>query len=288
MIWISLALLTAFLQSIRTVMEKKMDHKVRPYALLWLSGIVGLPLYGYFAWRDGFSVTSNWFWLVALVASLGGVISHALYISAVQKFDISKMMPITIFSPLFILLGEVIFLQTYPTLLGGIGIVVMIGGGVYFFWDSEDEHSLLDVFHNIVRERDSLQMFLAVILMSGLGVLDKVGLNMSGPGMYLFTAYAMYVGILCGYFFLYPTRLVGVFRFPIFAVGASIVNALMFLAQTTAMTYTLVANVMAVKRFSIVLTILYGYWFFSETHIAHRLKAAMIMIAGVLLITIYG
>jgi drug/metabolite transporter (DMT)-like permease len=288
MIWIPLALLTAFLQSVRTVMEKKMDHKVGPYAILWISGVVGLPLYGYFAWRDGFAVENNWFWVVALVASLGGVASHAIYVSAVQKFDISKMMPITVFSPLFILVGEVIFLRTYPTLLGLVGMFVLIAGALYFFWDSEDEHTPLDVLKNLVHERDSLQMFLAILMMSGLGVLDKVGLNLSSPGMYLFTAYAMYVGMLCGYFFIYPERLMGVFQFPKFALGASVFNAMMFMAQTTAMSYTLVANVIAVKRVAVLFTILYGYWFFGETQIGHRLKAALVMIGGVVLITLYG
>jgi len=67
---------------------------------------------------------------------------------------------------------------------------------------------------------------------------------------------------------------------PLILVG--VCQGLVLLCFMKAISLTLVARVVGVKRLSILLSILIGHWFFNEQGIRQRFGAASIMLLGVL------
>ncbi|NTV30330.1 MAG: EamA/RhaT family transporter, partial [Candidatus Omnitrophica bacterium] len=66
------------------------------------------------------------------------------------------------------------------------------------------------------------------------------------------------------------------------AVGT--LMAFMMLTQMTAITMTQVPYLIAIKRISIIMSTLWGLWFFKEKTAGKRLWAVLIMVAGVMVI----
>ena len=67
----------------------------------------------------------------------------------------------------------------------------------------------------------------------------------------------------------------------------AICNTLAVLFQMQALTLTLVVQVVAIKRTSVLWGVLWGYLLFQEQRIQERLLGASTMISGVLLITLF-
>ena len=67
-------------------------------------------------------------------------------------------------------------------------------------------------------------------------------------------------------------------------VIVGIFTAFGFFLQMTALSLTLVAYVIALKRMSGMITVIWGYYFFNERNIHEKLVGSVIMFVGVLLI----
>ncbi|NJL34456.1 MAG: hypothetical protein HC893_12080 [Chloroflexaceae bacterium] len=65
-----------------------------------------------------------------------------------------------------------------------------------------------------------------------------------------------------------------------------LLNAISLAAQMTALTLTLVAYVISVKRTSTVMSVLWGGLLFKEQHLRERLLGALVMLAGVVIISL--
>jgi len=71
-------------------------------------------------------------------------------------------------------------------------------------------------------------------------------------------------------------------------VAAGLLEAVGLVCQMHALTLTLVPYVIAVKRVSIVFGVLLGAALFREPDLAHRLPGALVMVAGVFFIAVFG
>ena len=63
-------------------------------------------------------------------------------------------------------------------------------------------------------------------------------------------------------------------------------SALAIIFQMLAISLTLVAYVISIKRASVIFGVLWGYFIFNEMEIKERLTGALVMIMGVALITL--
>ena len=120
--------------------------------------------------------------------------------------------------------------------------------------------------------------------------LDKLGLRASSP---LFWGAAVYTATFLA---LLGPRLVKKFRagrrlpgLPPWPVAvAGLLEAIGIVCQMHALPLTQVSYVIAVKRLSIVFGVLLGALVLHEPDLAHRLPGALLMVAGVFFIAVFG
>ncbi|MFH1690609.1 MAG: DMT family transporter [Candidatus Eisenbacteria bacterium] len=65
-------------------------------------------------------------------------------------------------------------------------------------------------------------------------------------------------------------------------------TAIMILSQFTAIEMTVASYVIAIKRAGMVLSVVFGYFFFKERHPRARLTGALLMTAGVIVLSLQG
>ena len=74
------------------------------------------------------------------------------------------------------------------------------------------------------------------------------------------------------------------FKTTFFLLG--LLAAVMILSQFTAISMTVASYVIAIKRAGMILSVVFGYLFFKEKHLRARLTGAMLMTAGVIVLSL--
>ena len=247
---------------------------------LWMWATEGLPTLG----PD--------FGLALLVGGSLNILAFTLSTRAIKISDLSLTVPLVTLTPLFLLVTSPLIVGEWPTGLDATGVVLLIVGS-YVLNLKPREGFTLAPLQAIAINPGSRMMVGVAFLWSITSNFDKVGtLNSSSLfwGMSLFGTIA--VGMVP--FVVqrrWQTRRMLVAALPIdslgvrshvpFVVAAGMFNALGVTLQFAALTMAPVAQVIAVKRMSALISVGFGYFLFGEKGLQERLLGAAIMVSGV-------
>lgn len=231
---------------------------------------------------------SDGFWAALLVSGCINAAAAVMTARAVHVSDLSLVSPLQALTPIFMIGTGVIVLREMPPLSGALGIVVIVAGA-YVLNVREPVSSVLAPFRALLREPGA-RLFLGVAAIFAVsGVYDKVGVTASAPLLWA-GALNAFVGTALGGALLVRReggRAAAVLRrAPARVLLAGLVVAIALGAQMSALPLTLAAYVIAVKRTSVLFSVLAGAWLFRERSLMPRLTGAAIMLAGFLLVTL--
>jgi drug/metabolite transporter (DMT)-like permease len=209
--------------------------------------------------------------------------SQLLNSYALKIAPISLCVPFTAFTPIFVLFSGYIVLSELPTVVGMMGICLIVVGGMLM------HRKLFSVswkapIEAIFKEKGSRYMVLSVLLAAIFSPLEKQLVLMSDA---LTASFVYGIGTVFAFWILCLTLRVKIMQVmrevPMWAVLCGVMDAAMMLAQFFAVMYLPVVITMCIKRGGIVLTVLAGWIFFKERNIADRLIASMAMVGGIVL-----
>lgn len=283
--WVILALLTAFFESGKDIFGKQGLRRADAIVVAWSWRFFALPFLLPMLLFIEIPTLDNQFWWALGISGGLNVLTAVLYIQAIKRTDLSLVVPMITFTPLFLLFTSPLLLGEKPGPAAIAGILLVVGGS-YLLNLPQRKKGLLEPFRALVREPGSRLMLLVAIIWSVSANVDKIGLQHSSPW---FWAVAVNLAITLGLFPLAARRLVrnregwsGSLG-PL--VGIGFCGGLTTLCQMSAISLALVPNVIAIKRTSAVMTVLWGHFLFGETGLKNRLPGACIMVAGTILIT---
>lgn len=287
MFWPILALLTAFFESLKDIFSKaglknNVDEYVTSWALRFFSLFLLLPLLLFIK----IPYLNNNFWIALLVGGSLNVIAIILYMKAIKHSDLSLTIPMVAFTPLFLLITSPIIVHEFPNIFGLTGIFLIVFGS-YILNLKERHRGHFAPFKALVRENGPRLMLIVAFIWSITATIDKIGVKNSSP-IFWIIANSIFWAIA-----LFPIMLLKS-RKTIKNIPANlktliplgIFTGLGGIAQMIAINLTLVAYVISIKRTSIIISVLSGYFLFKEKNIKEKLIGAMIMVIGVILITL--
>ncbi|MBE9096634.1 EamA family transporter [Tychonema sp. LEGE 07203] len=284
MIWLIFGILTAFFEAVKDVFGKqnlkKNDEYVVAWSLAFFSAVFLTPLV-FFA---GIPPLNLQFWMALSVGGSLNAITAILYIKAIKLSDLSLTVPLVALTPLFMLLTSPLIVGEYPNLFDCMGIFLIVTGS-YLLNIKEKSQGYLAPFKALLRQPGPKLMLIVAFLWSITANFDKIGVQNSSPIVWLFALFTSMSVILLP-ILLYktpnPARKIGR-DLPMLAT-MGFFNALGVIFQMQALTMTLVVQVIALKRTSVLMGVLFGHFIFKEKDIQQRLLGAAIMIGGVFLI----
>ncbi len=286
MIWIILALLTAFFESLKDVSGKKSLEDVDEYIVAWAWSFFSLPFLIIILSFTEIPDLNNQFWMALFSGGSLNVFAWIFYIKAIKYSDLSITVPMVNFTPLFLLLTSPLMVGEFPTLFGLIGVVLIVAGS-YLLNITEKSKGLLHPFRALLSEKGPRFMLIVAVIWSISSNIDKVGITSSSPLFWAFAINAYISSILLGIMIvksrqrlkIIPSHLSSLLPIGLF-------SALTWAFQMTALKLTLVAYVIAIKRTSTMMSAYFGHIIFKEKGSKERVAGTLIMILGVLSIAL--
>ena len=288
MLWLILSLLTALAVASQDAWIKKHFSHLSAYDMLVFPFLFSLPLFLVilpFVPVPPLDEVFYWCFLFSLPINF---ISFFIYMKAIRVSPLSLTLPYLAFTPAFMIFTGYVFLDEMPNQWGIAGIILTCIGG-YVLNLEPGRYSVLEPIKAVFRETGSWLMLIVALIFAFGAVIGKLGILHSSPLFFTISFFAV-----LSFLTVLVLLILGKVRPETFRddwVKGSIAGALFFihcLAHGFAISLVKAGYMISIKRFSVLIGILYGGMFFREKYIALRLLGAGMMVAGAVVITILG
>jgi drug/metabolite transporter (DMT)-like permease len=288
MSWFFLACTTALTQAVKdTFLKKSLGTTDAGLAMVVYTASASAVLWIGAAASPAPPLGASFWPLLTVAGALGGL-TYWLYGQALKRGDLSLTLPMLAFTPLFLLATSPLTVGEFPE-PAGLGGVTLVVAGAYVLNLRERRHGLLGPVRALLTNPGSRLMLLVAMIWSLGANLDKLGLTASSPALWGASIYTATTLALLPTAVAHPRRalrqLAGL-PWPLLVAGC--LEAVGIFCQMLALPQTQVAYVIAVKRLSIVFAVLLGAAVFREPDLVHRLPGALLMVAGVFFIAVFG
>jgi len=151
---------------------------------------------------------------------------------------------------------------------------------------SASKEGLLGPIRAILKEPGSILMLIVAVIYSVTSTLGKVAVQHSSPIFFGFF-YPFTLTVVLTIFLGAKGKLGHVFSKPATFIPIGLCTAAMIISHFIAISMTQVAYMIAVKRTSLVFSVIYGWLLFKEEKIKERLIGSGLMLAGVVMILVF-
>lgn len=283
--WILFAVLNPISESIRSLIIKKASVQVEPIIITWANNIIPVILFPIVMYFTGTEIKSNTqFWYGFSIAGVIQIAASVIYMRAISHGEISSVMPMLSFTPLFLLLFGPVIIGEFPNGQGIAGILLVVLGSYLLNLDPK-KMSLLEPFKAMARNKGTRLMFAVAILWSISGVFDKISITNSSVLQHItFTNILIFMTITAWLAFrkkLNLTEIYGARKNLLLVSGFTTAS---YFFHYSALALTLVAYVVSMKRMAGMFSVILGALFLKEPNIKQRLIGSVVMFIGVLLI----
>jgi uncharacterized membrane protein len=286
MVWPIFALLTALSASIKDIFSKhglknaNLNEYIITWSLKFFSLILIIPLLIF----TGIPSLGNYFWHALFIGGILNTIAALLYMKAIKNSDLSLTIPMTTFTPLFLLATSPIILHEFPSIYGLIGIILIVIGS-YTLNIKEKHKGFLAPFKALLRNDGPKLMLTVAFIWSITSNIDKIGIKNSSPIFWVISN-MIFWSILLSIIMIIKSKK-SIKNIPLnlkVLIPIGVFDGLAAITQMIAVNMTLVAYVISIKRTSSILSVLSGYFIFKEKNIKERLLGVVIMVIGVIFI----
>ena len=297
--WILLSLSSAFFNAAQMGVGKKLVKDYDSVVVTWLLLLVTFVLFLFvtvFTYK-GVPWGNVTFLIALFFATVPYVFGTFLIVEATKKCDLSIVAPIMALTPIFLVLWEFLSLGTLPSGFGflGIGLIVV---GSYILNLSKIGHGglmggIFEPILSIFRRSAGLLPFIATFSYSFSAMGAKYALQYTDPFSFLTVFFAL--SFVCASIYFLSLLALGRVRIGSEIFGHSFLfvlqggfSTLNSLTNNLAFVLANASYVIALKRTSALFGVALGYLIFKEKKIGERMMGAVVMVAGVAVLSVWG
>jgi len=286
MLWFIFSFFTAFFESLKDVFSKKSLKNIDEYVVSWSLRFFALPFLVPLLFFIEIPSLGNKFWLALLIGGSLNVITTILYMKAIKHSDLSITVPMVTFTPLFLLLTSPLIVGEFPSFFGLIGVLLIVAGS-YTLNIKQRHEGYLAPFKALLKEKGPKLMLLVAFIWSITSNIDKIGVQNSSAIFWVITT-DIFIALIMFPIMIYKSRTnmhhIRTSYKVLLPIG--LFSAIASIFQVIAISLTLVAYVISIKRTSAIMSVLFGHLIFKEEGVKERLLGAVIMVIGVLFIVL--
>lgn len=309
--WFFFASLTALFEACKDATGKQSLKTLDEYAVLFSFSSVGVVLMLPLLWVAGVPEIQPRFWLALAVGGSLNILAFTLYVRALKLADLSLTVPLVTLTPLFLLVTSPIIVQEQPTAADAVGVVLLVVGSYVLNLKSggvtesvtekgqvKARRSFWHPLTQMMQNPGSRLMLCVAFIWSITSNFDKIGVVNSSPLLWAIALFTVIAAGMVPFVFLFSHKkdktkslkksngLQAIMKsWKLLAVTGGF-NAIAITFQMLALTMAPVAQVIAVKRMSALLSVLFGHFIFGEKGLRERLAGAAIMVSGVVIMSL--
>lgn len=293
--WIILSLFAGLADALRDALSKKSSSTIPRPLITWSYSLFALPFFIPLALLHIPESIPIDFWLLVTLSAMLHVGGGLMLVKALHSSDLSVCTPMVAFTPVFLLVVGPLLTGDIPTFSGAIGAVLVVLGS-YILNISTTSKGLLAPIKALYTDIGPRLMLALALLWSVTGSIDRVAVQRFEL---MFWASVQLCAIAL---FLVPVVLrSGALKKSIYTsshlgyatmlqklmiLGA--INCVSFATYLIALQVAPVHYVVCLKRSSIPFSILLGKCMFGEHALRARLPGGLLMLAGVVIISLFG
>lgn len=284
--WVFFAILNPILDASRNVFSKKASANIDSLMVSWINNLIPVLIFTPILFFIEIEMNQE-FVLSLFISGTVNTVATILYHKAISKGEISQIVPMLSFTPLFLLISSPLLVGENLSEKGIIGIILIVVGSYLINLNLKHE-GLLSPIKSLYKSKGTRYMLFVAFILSISANFDKKGIESSSVLQYLvFINIFIFIGTTT---FTLQRKKLSMHDFKIekrnlLLVG--IITSFGYLVHMTAISMTLVAYVIAIKRTAGMISVLLGYLFLNEQNIRERLLGSVIMFIGVLFIVLF-
>lgn len=257
---------------------------ISPHFLTWVRMSSAILILAFFVTLFSLWEVPSWeYWRIVFFVTVPLEIA-LLYLGAkaLQLSPQSLIGPLGAFTLVFLIPTGYFILGELPTLVGGIGVVLILIGSFFLGWDSR--HHILDGLKNIMHDRGVQLALLGDFVASITISVAKFTFHYAPPLLSAFYITATLFVVLLPFLFM---QSFGVLRSreKSFA-GLWLLSGVSMSLHYIGISLMPVAYYISVKRLSMVFDVFFGHFIFREDRFHQRLAGSFFMVVGAILIAV--
>ncbi len=284
--WVLLSLISAFTLATSDAFTKKALAKGNEYLVGLFRLLFSLPFLLCLLFFVPAPRLDREFYIAFAFALPLEIAAWVFYIRALKISPLSLTLPFLSLTPVFLIVVSYAILGERVSLQGGIGILCLAAGS-YVLHFHEMGKGILEPFRAIIKEKGSVLMIFVAFIYSITSSLGKMAIIHSSP-LFFGIVYFIVVTIVFAPIALWMGRheLKGFIASKQYRglMFPGLCHAGMVVSHMVAISLIQVAYMISLKRTSVLLAVVYGYFLFNEKHMKERLTGALLMFTGFILI----
>jgi len=280
------ALITAVLVAGADALSKKAAARQSVYLISLSRWIFALPVLALMTCQAEVPRALGWEVLLYLLILMPlEILAMILYIKAIANYDLSMTVPLLSLTPLFLLVTGSVFLGETITPSGIAGVLVVLTG-IYIMNITTLKEGLLAPFRAVLTNRGAVLVIIVAILYTITSTLGKKVVLITGSAFFSFWYLLLLsIGILPVIYLKGESPLHVFKNFKINLLIGTLIGLGSY-SQFAAYTFAPIAYVIAVKRTSIIFSVLLGRLVFQEAAFGKRAFGALLAFIGVVLMMV--
>jgi drug/metabolite transporter (DMT)-like permease len=287
MVWFFLALTAAFSIAARDVSIKTYKDLAPPeIAILELFWALPYFVLGYFLVET--PPLDQTFWWTFMLSIPINILAYVLYLYAIKLSPISLTVPFLAFTPAFMILTGFFILAETINIWGGLGIGLIVLGG-YILHFKKNQANFFAPFAAFLHEKGSWYMFIVAILFSFAAVIGKQAILHSSPLFFSYSFFLVFnITVLSGLLLVRKNDWRKILHNTPRGMWLGSLLMIHISFHGLAIAISTAVYMVAVKRSSILFSVLLSWLILKEVDIRYRWVGTLLMFTGMLLITLFG
>ncbi len=287
MTWFFLSLAAAISIAARDVSIKTYED-LRPTEIAILELFWALP---YFLLGSLFVETpplDKTFWWTFSLSIPINIFAYVLYLYAIKISPLSLSVPFLAFTPAFMILTSFFILGETINIWGGVGIGLIVFGG-YVLHFKKNQANMFAPFGAFLREKGSWFMLVVAILFAFAAVIGKKAMLHSSPLFFSYFFFLVFsIIVLIGLLLFNRHNLWQIIRNTPKGLWLGTLLMIHISFHGLAISISTAVYMVAVKRSSILFSVLLSWFILKEADIRFRGLGTLLMFTGMLFITLFG
>ncbi|MBE0438557.1 MAG: EamA family transporter [Gammaproteobacteria bacterium] len=275
--------------SFSNVFQKRLTHDgLHPFFIVMMSYLVLTIICVPLLWTFNSTELTAYFWINSFFAALLDMAGTLFLVMSLSKTDLSVFGPLNAYKVVISMIFAMLFLGEIPSGQGFAGVAIIVIGSFFLFPANNSQINSNRILQ-LVSERGVQYRFLSILLFS-IGTLPLKNAVVAG-GPIATTVFWCLIGfplaVFAHHWFIKSKLKTNIEQSIKHVYDFLYLGMLIFLMQYMTMlvlSELFIAYSLALFQLSMVLQVFLGYRIFNEKHIARRLLASLVMIAGSLLV----